>query len=108
MLPSMFTTAKNTLIAGATALAVLIAGTSPAAAWGNNEQKFLSGILATLAVQAVIRDANHHARLKQQPVQPAPVRYYPPAPTSIYATPAGQAFNLYSDNEQRRRNEAKW
>ena len=101
MLPTLFTNTKSTLIAGATALAVLIAGTSPAVAWGKDEQKFLAGVLSTLAVQAVIRDANHHARMKRQPVQTAPVRYAP-TPSSIYASPAGQAFNLYSDNEQRR------
>jgi hypothetical protein len=101
MLPSMLATTRRNLIAGAAALAVVAAGASPALAWGKNEQQFLAGIVTTLAVQAMIRDANHHARIKQQPVQPYPTRYEP-APVSIYSTPVGQAFGAYTDNEQRR------
>ena len=104
MLPSMIANTKRNLIAGVTALAVLAAGTTPALAWGKNEQNFLAGIAATLAVQALLREADHHAKVRraqQQPVQPYPTRYEP-APVSIYATPTAQAFNAYSDNEQRR------
>ena len=97
MLPFMFAQTKRNLIAGATALAVLAAGASPALAWGKNEQQFLSGVAATILFQEILRDA----RRQQQPRYQAPVRYEP-APVSIYGSPVGQAFNAYSDNEQRR------
>ena len=97
MLPFMFAQTKRNLIAGATALAVLAAGASPALAWGKNEQQFLSGVAATILFQEILRDARRH----QQPRYQAPVRYEP-APVSIYGSPVGQAFNAYSDNEQRR------
>ena len=97
MLPIMFAQTKRNLIAGATALAVLAAGTSPALAWGKNEQQFLSGVAATILFQEILRDARRH----QQPRYQAPVRYEP-APVSIYGSPIGLAFNAYSDNEQRR------
>ena len=100
MLPSMFTNTKRNLIAGVTAFAVLASGASPALAWGKNEQQFLTGVLATLAVQALIREANHRAKVTR-PVYQQPVRYYP-QPVSIYGTPVGQAFNSYSSNERRR------
>ncbi len=103
MLPAMFTSTKRNLIAGVTAVAVLAGGASPALAWGKNEQKFLAGILSTLVVQAMIRDAKVRRPVYQEPVYhyQQPVRYYP-QPVSIYGTPAGQAFNSYSSNERRR------
>ncbi len=101
MLPTMFANTKRNLIAGVTALSMLTAGASPALAWGKNEQQFLTGVLSVLAVQALIREANHQARLKQQRANPYPTRYEP-APVNIYASPSAQAFNSYTDNEQRR------
>ena len=92
---------KRNLIAGVTAVSVIAAGASPAMAWGKNEQQFLTGVLSVLAVQALIREANHHAKVTRPPVYQAPVRYEP-APVSIYQTPTALAFNTYSDNEQRR------
>jgi hypothetical protein len=104
MLPSMFANTKRNLIAGVTAVAVLAAGTSPALAWGKNEQQFLAGVVSTLVVGAIIRDIRQQ-NAAQQPVPTPryhrPVRYQP-APVSIYGTPAGLAFNSYTDNEQRR------
>ena len=100
MLPTMFTNAKRNLIAGVTAAAVLAAGTTPALAWGKNEQQFLTGVLSVLAVQALIREANHRAKVTQPRYQ-YPVRYEP-APVSIYSSTTAQAFNSYTDNEQRR------
>ncbi len=99
MLP-MMSNAKRNLIAGVTALSVMAAGAQPALAWGKNEQKFLAGVAATLLVQEILRDIKRHQRpVYQQPVYQAPVRY---EPVNIYATPTGQAFNAYTDNEQRR------
>ena len=100
MLPIMSNIKRN-LIAGVTALAVLASGTTPALAWGKNEQQFLTGVLSVLAVQALIREANHRAKVTRQPVYQAPVRYEPP-PVSIYSSTTAQAFNSYTDNEQRR------
>lgn len=102
MLPSMFANTKRNLIAGATALAVLAAGSTPALAWGKNEQQFLSGVAATILFQEMMRDIKRSQRpVYRAPVYQAPVRYEP-APVSVYGTPVGQAFNAYSDNEQRR------
>jgi hypothetical protein len=100
MLPIMFTNAKRNIIAGVTAFAVLASGAAPAMAWGKNEQQFLKGVAAALLVQSIIRTVDKPAY--RPPVQqPRPI-YYNPAPVSIYQTPVGQAFNTYSDNEQRR------
>jgi hypothetical protein len=102
---STMSLAKRNAIAGVTALAVMVGGTTPALAWGKNEQNFLAGIAATLLVQDLLR----HAKRQQAPAYRAPVHrapvYVPPVryqPVSVYATPVGQAFNAYSDNEQRR------
>ena len=108
MLPSMFAQTKRNLIAGVTAVAVLAAGTQPALAWGKPEQQFLAGVVSTLVVGAIIKDIQQNRAQPQPQVQPhytpkphRPVRYQP-APVSIYSTPAGMAFNSYTDNEQRR------
>ena len=99
MLPIMSNFKRN-MIAGVTALSVAAAGASPALAWGRDEQNFLKGVLATVAVGALIQQANR-AKVTRAPVYQAPVRYEP-APVNVYATPAARAFNSYSDSEQRR------
>ena len=100
MLPNMFTNAKRNIIAGVTAIAVLASGTAPALAWGKNEQNFAKGVFATLLIQSIIR-SNEKPGYRPPVYQPAPI-YYNPAPVSIYSTPTAQAFNTYTDNEQRR------
>lgn len=104
MLPLM-STAKRNLIAGTMALGLLAAGPTPALAWGKKEQGFLTGIAAVLLFQQFMNQS-HAAPLPQARPQPQPLpRYQEPAryqPASIYATPVGQAFNAYSDAEQRR------
>lgn len=100
MLPMMSNTKRN-LIAGVTAMAVLAAGTSPALAWGKNERNFLAGIAATLLFQEMLRQSNRSQPVVTAPVVRDPARY-DPAPVSVYGTPVAQAFNLYSDSEQRR------
>ena len=99
MLPVMSNIKRN-LIAGVAAISVMAAGASPAMAWGKNEQKFLTGVLSVLAVQAVLREVNR-SKVTRQPVYQAPVRYEP-APVSIYSSTTARAFNSYTDNEQRR------
>jgi Putative peptidoglycan binding domain len=101
MLP-LLTNAKRNLIAGVTVMAVLASGASPALAWGKNERNFLAGIAATLLVQEMLRDMRRNQQpVYRQPVVQDPVRY-DPAPVSVYGTPMAQAFNMYSDAEQRR------
>ena len=115
MLPSMFTNTKRNLIAGVTAVAVLASATSPALAWGQREQDFTKGVLATLLVGTIIADANrpqyapqpvYRRPVYRQPVYHQPVYhqpvYYQPQPVSIYGTAAGQAFSSYSSNERLR------
>ena len=99
MLPVMSNIKRN-LIAGVTATSLVTAGATPALAWGKNEQQFLTGVLSVLAVQALLREANKR-KVTRQPVYQAPVRYEP-APVSIYSSTTAQAFNSYTDNEQRR------
>lgn len=106
MLPLM-SNLKAKLIAGTVAAALVAVPAAPALAWGKNEQNFAKGVLATLLVGAMIRDVNHHARVKAAPQQPV---YYQPQPQppvyqpvqSIYQTPAAYAFNSYSRNERMR------
>lgn len=110
MLPSMFANAKRNLIAGTTAVALLVGATSPALAWGAREQGIATGVLATLLVGGIILDANrpryapqpiYRGPVYRQPVYRQPV-YYQPQPDSIYNTAAGFAFNNYSRNERLR------
>jgi hypothetical protein len=108
MLPTMFANTKRTLIAGVTAFAVMVTGTSPAMAWGKNEQQFLAGVATTLLIGQLIRNSPRFNQPQaqpqpqyQKPRQQRPVRY-DPHPVSIYSTPAGMAFNSYTSNERRR------
>ncbi|HMO06125.1 MAG TPA: peptidoglycan-binding domain-containing protein [Paracoccaceae bacterium] len=102
----MFATATRTMTAAATALALAAATAAPAHAWGKNEQNFLKGVLAAVAVGAII-EHNRKSRAQAAPaphyfVQPAPQPYPPrhvaPAPTY---TPAAAAFAEYSPASKR-------
>lgn len=105
MLPAF----KNSAIAAVTAFALAVTAAAPAQAWGDNEQNFVKGIGATLLIQGLIREAKRGER--NQPVYQEPVyqepQYHHPRPhqpqyqTSIYRTPAAQAFNSYSRAERR-------
>lgn len=108
MLPLISST-KRTLIAGVTALSVACAGATPALAWGKKEQGILTGIAAVLLFQQIVGRSQaapvYQPRTQPQAQPQQPPRYQEPAryqPASIYATPVGQAFNAYSDAEQRR------
>ncbi len=112
MLPKM----KTAAVAGITALAVA-AGTTPAMAWGKKEQGFVAGVATALIVGELIKKG-HAAPAPVYRTAPPPA--YVPAPaygsgydhdgyrgkhhkggsTSIYATPAAQAFNSYSRRER--------
>ena len=116
MLPSILTTTKTSLIAGVTALSVLMTGTTEAQAWGKPEQQFVAGAATAVLLGALIMNSPRYGTTVQAPTyyrppvyQPQPRYYryqrpvrYVPAPVSIYGTPAGLAFNSYSWNERRR------
>ena len=116
MLPLM-SNLKTKLIAGTVAVALLASSAAPALAYGKDEQNMVKGALAVLLLGAIMRDANHHSRERQQPVYNPPVyrepvyyndppRYQPPVyrppVQSYYNTPAAMAFNSYSGDERRR------
>lgn len=111
----MLPTVKHTLTAAVTALTLTAVAAVPAHA-GRNEDNFLKGVAAALVVGAIIKNAQK----RPQAVQPQPIyRVQPshPAPqptygrvigghdgyrsTSVYATPAAQAFNTYTVTERR-------
>lgn len=112
MLPNL----KTAAVAGITALAVSTSA-MPALAWGKKEQGFVAGVATALIIGSLI----DHGKAKAAPApvyRPGPV--YVPEPdrrddrdrrgkhgkkpykdvTSIYATPAAQAFNSYSRRER--------
>ena len=112
MLPVMFTNTKRNIIAGITAVAVLATGTAPALAWGQHEQDFSKGVLATILLGSLINQS-HRQPVYNQPVyaprppvyyqpQPRPPVYYPPVQPSVYNTPTALAFASYTLNERRR------
>lgn len=106
MLPAF----KSTALAALTAVAIAATPAAPAYAWGDNEQNFVKGIAATILVQGLIREAKRPQRNQPVYVQPRPVyqepqyhqpSYQPQYQTSIYRSPAAQAFNSYSRAERR-------
>lgn len=110
------TKAKTTLIAGLTALSIAAIPATPALAWGEKEQGFVSGVATAVIVEELLK--NRRARLGG-PVYAAPAPTYveprnvyvePRHTTSIYATPAGRAFQSYSAAERKaiQRNLRAW
>lgn len=116
----MLLSIKNTAIAATAAIAMLAAPVTPAQAWGKNEQNFLKGVLATVAVGTVVNQVQRQRRaapqvtrqpvyqqpVYQQPVYAQPVYaqpVYAPAPqyVSVYGTPAARAFMSYPTAERR-------
>lgn len=101
MLPNV----KNIAIAAVAALSVAAAA-APAMAWGKKEQGFVAGVATAIIIDQLIE--GNRARKQPAPVyvapkHPAPV-YVEPAPTyrsSIYTTPAAQAFKSYSLGERK-------
>ena len=116
MLPNV-KTIRTTAIASLLAISLAIPA-APALAWGQREQDMLKGVLGTLAVAALIREANkdrapapkyYYVDPKPQP-QPQYGNAYGHGPkkpayghnsyNSVYGTPAAQAFNSYSRQER--------
>lgn len=108
--------AKTTLIAGLTALSIAAVPATPALAWGEKEQGFVAGVATAVIVDELLK--NRRARLggpvyaAPAPVyvEPRPVYVEPRHTTSIYATPAGRAFQSYSLSERKaiQRNLRAW
>lgn len=108
MLPMM----KTKALGAVTALAIATSAAAPAHAWGDKEQGFVAGALSAIIIDELI-DNNKHRNGGTRYVEPryAEPRYVEPSrPTyrepsyrssSVYATPAGQAFNSYSKAERK-------
>lgn len=119
MLPTVMT-AKSTLIAALTAFSIAALPAAPALAWGEKEQGFVAGVATAVVVEELLK--NRRARV----YQPAPQHFVEPrqtysyveprqtysyeeprrhrshtTTTSIYRTPAAQAFNSYSRAERK-------
>ena len=100
-------TAKTTLVAGLTALSIAAVPATPALAWGEKEQGFVAGVATAVIVDELLK--NRRARLggpvyaapAPTYVEPRPVYSEPRHTTSIYATPAGRAFQSYSASERK-------
>ena len=108
--------AKTTLIAGLTALSIAAIPATPAMAWGEKEQGFVAGVATAVIVDELLK--NRRTRLggpiyaAPAPTSVEPRRTYvePRHTTSIYATPAGRAFQSYSLRERKaiQRNLRAW
>ncbi len=101
---------KRSLIAALAAISITALPAAPAKAWGDKEQGFLAGVVATIVVDSLI------TRKKTTTVTPAPapapVYVAPPPPvyTTLSSTPAARAFNSYTVAERRaiQRNLKAW
>ena len=109
--------AKNTLIAGLTALSIAAIPAAPALAWGEKEQGFVAGVATAVIVEELLK--NRKARMGTAPVHVAPAPTYveprtvyvePRRTVSLYSTPAARAFQTYSLSERKaiQRNLRAW
>lgn len=89
---------KTKAIAALTVFSLVIGTAAPSYAWGRREKDTLTGVLGTLLIGGLVYSASRHPQVSPRP-QPI---YVPPAPVSIYSTPAAASFNAYSDSQQRR------
>lgn len=103
------TKARTTLIAGLTAAAIAAVPATPALAWGEKEQGFVAGVATAVIVDELLKQGR-----KAREARRAPEVVYVERPvrtaTSIYATPAGRAFQSYSLSERKaiQRNLRAW
>jgi Putative peptidoglycan binding domain len=105
----MLSTVKTTAIAAIAAVAIAGSLASPAEAFGRNERNFVQGAAAAVIIGAIINDANRRQPVQRQVVVEEPRRVYVEPQrvyvqrevrSSIYSTPAAQAFNSYSRSER--------
>ncbi|MCL4069161.1 peptidoglycan-binding protein [Pseudomonas sp. GX19020] len=98
-------------VVAALAAASVALTSMPALAWGKKEQGFVAGVATAIIVDQLIQNGqhrrDHQPRYVEQPryYEPTPVYREPPRSTrsysSVYSTPAGQAFNTYSPGERK-------
>jgi hypothetical protein len=113
MLPTVMTT-RNTLAAALTALSIAAVPTTPALAWGDREQGFVTGVATALIVDQLLRQTRKSQGVSPLPgftfAEPRPTyveprqTYVEPRPTvssSVYRTTAARAFNSYSVAERK-------
>lgn len=117
MLPTVMT-ARNTLAAALTALAIAAVPAAPAFAWGDREQGFVTGVATALIVDRLLKQTRRTQGVSPLPgfnfadprptyVEPRPTyvpTYVDPRPTastSVYRTTAARAFNSYSVAERK-------
>jgi hypothetical protein len=74
---------RTALIATATAATMALTTAVPAHAWGKNEQNFLKGVLATVIVGQVIKEARKDRPRYNQPVYPETPVYVPASKRAI-------------------------
>ena len=90
----------NYIVAGVTAVAITATSIAPAQAFDRDERQFLKGIAATLLVQKIIKESKKAKQQQTVTPQPNPTPVYAPV-TSIYSTPAAQAFKNYTPTQRR-------
>jgi hypothetical protein len=106
MLPT-FMTARTTIAAALTAFAITAVPVSPAFAWGDREQGFVTGVATALIVDQLLKQSRNARTVRPAPgfnfVEPRPtyVAPRPAATTSVYATTAARTFNSYSVAERK-------
>lgn len=110
----MFTSLKTAATGATMALAIAAASVSPAEALGKRERNILLGLTAAVIAGALINEARDNDRPRRQVIEAEPQysepQYFadPQRPaaerhqvrSSIYRTPAAQAFNGYSRAER--------
>lgn len=102
MLPTVMT-AKRNLIAAVTAAALALPA-APAQAWGDREQGFVAGVVTTIIVDGLIKQNRIAREVSRSPeviYVERPTYSSKAATTSIYRTPAAQAFQSYSLHERK-------
>jgi Putative peptidoglycan binding domain len=105
MLPSVMT-ARNTIAAALAALSIAAVPATPALAWGDREQGFVTGVATALIVDQLLRQSRKARDVRPAPgfnfVEPRPtyVAPRPAATSSVYRTTAARTFNSYSVAER--------
>lgn len=106
MLPTVMT-AKSTMIAALAALSIVAVPAAPAHAWGDKEQGFVAGVATAVIVDELLKQNRQARSYRRAPAVAAPTYFVEPRQTyatptsSIYRTPAAQAFNSYSRAERK-------
>jgi hypothetical protein len=102
---SNVSTLRNTVAALISAVAIAAIPASPAQAWGDREQGFVTGVAAALIIDGILKQSRKAREVRVAPpvyfADPTPVRPAPVVTTSIYRTPSARAFQSYSHVERK-------